>query len=692
MVKKIGISIASLVALTTLWLVGTGAAPPAALFQLAPPSNVNVGAPLTPGSVVNPLVAGRLPAGNTALPNSAWALAGMEGGIPTRTTVCTTLGTAGQSRTFAQSVTLAQINSAIAACGDSQVVMLETGTYGPYSSGVDFAGNDNRTLRGEGADNTLLYFTGVTSCLGTAGQSMICMRDSGLTYYGPGPPQNQVTWTAGYAQGSTSLTLSSTPNLAVGMWIELDQLLDSSDTGNVFVCNEVWNGSSGCTQQGSTPMGRTSRPQHQRVKVVSCTPACGGGTSTTVVVTPGVYMPNIRSGQSPGAWWGSSTGLATGNGVENLSIDGTNIADGHPFYYGVTFIFSVNSWLRNVRIANCPTPKNCVNIAASNHITVESNYFYGNTYDDIGSTTYGVEIFGGGDNLIWNNITHHRASPMVSDGDQGSVFAYNYSFDDWYNPTPCEMGALPAPYCDFMQASNYSHEAGNGMILHEGNESTGAKGDIIHGTSNLFTYFRNRFIGWEPVKVNELGPVFLYADNRYYAFVCNVLGLSGTHTTYATGTGANGDIWRFGGGYSGQGANPAIPSDPIVASSALRWGNWDVVTSSADNTSGDQTGTRWVSGEVPSGDSYLPNPVPSTQTCPASYFRSTKPAFWGNTIPWPAIGPDVSGGNITNTGGHVHKNPAHTCFDSLTDDTEYAIDEYGIRPKHYDASLCYPAP
>ena len=38
-------------------------------------------------------------------------------------------------------------------------------------------------------------------------------------------------------------------------------------------------------------------------------------------------------------------------------------------------------------------------------------------------------------------------------------------------------------------------------------------------------------------------------------------------------------------------------------------------------------------------------------------------------MPWPAIGPDVTGGNVTagsgaaaNLGGHVYKNPAMSCF------------------------------
>ena len=31
-------------------------------------------------------------------------------------------------------------------------------------------------------------------------------------------------------------------------------------------------------------------------------------------------------------------------------------------------------------------------------------------------------------------------------------------------------------------------------------------------------------------------------------------------------------------------------------------------------------------------------------------------------MPYPPIGPDVSGGNITNLGGHAYLNPAANCY------------------------------
>ena len=84
----------------------------------------------------------------------------------------------------------------------------------------------------------------------------------------------------------------------------------------------------------------------------------------------------------------------------------------------------------------------------------------------------------------------------------------------------------------------------------------------------------------------------------------------------------------------------------------MRWGNYDVV----------HAATQWASSEVPSSltDGYA-NPVPASETLPASFWTSKKPAWWGS-LPWPGIGPDVTGGNVPGVGGHVYLNPAANCY------------------------------
>src|SRR5947199_6211709 len=124
-----------------------------------------------------------------------WNQAGVIGGIPNRTSICST---------FNPGATAAQINSAIAACPSGQVVFLNAGTYN-LTSGLIFNNKDNVTLRGAGPNQTILNFTGNTGCGGP--EAAICFfGNSG--YEGAGN-HTSTNWTAGYAKGTTQITLAS---------------------------------------------------------------------------------------------------------------------------------------------------------------------------------------------------------------------------------------------------------------------------------------------------------------------------------------------------------------------------------------------------------------------------------------------------------------------------------------------------
>jgi hypothetical protein len=131
--------------------------------------------------------------------------------------------------------------------------------------------------------------------------------------------------------------------------------------------------------------------------------------------------------------------------------------------------------------------------------------------------------------------------------------------------------------------------------------------------------------------------------------------------------------WANGRGQS----RPPLKDDPRVAETLMRWGNYDTVTQQA----------QWKTSEVPSGIGYLPNPVPADHRLPASFYLSSKPGWWG-TMPWPAVRPDVSGGNGPT--GHVYANPAEACYQSAARDDSYPVDEVGNRILVINASKHYP--
>jgi len=553
-----------------------------------------------------------------------WSGAGVVDGIPDRTSICATLS---------PGVAADDITAAIAACPPGQVVKLNPGTYN-LLTGVRFNGTNNVTLRGSGPDKTLLKFATSDPCMGQGGD--ICVNGTTLSYY-IGDPTYVADWTAGYAKGNTQLTLSDTTGLSVGMFIVLDQLNDESDTGGVLVCSVP----STCADEGPGDAGRPNREQEQFVRVVAI-------NGNTVTITPGLHMPNWRSSQSPQAFWGLPSSTISGAGVEDLSLDHTDAVDGKS---GIYFIFAFNSWVRNVKSVRAN--RNHVWLYESAHITIRDSYFYAT--QNAASESYGIEEYMTSDNLIENNILHHIAVPMQTNSGSGSVFGYNYSFDDFYEVSPT-----------WQQASSYLHGAGTDMVLHEGNEGTGLDGDDVHGSHNFVTAFRNYYIGWEQGKFEQTNPIKLYTFNRYMNVVGNVLGKVGYHNNYqwnVSGLGEETSIYSLGS------ATLDSPADLLVATTLLRWGNYDTVTGLS----------RFVATEVPSGIGLFANPVPNNRNLPASMYHQGKPNWWGSNR-WPAIGPDVSGG--FGPGGHVYRNPAHVCYDSTPQSD-------GIL--NFNADNCYPS-
>src|SRR5207245_1907916 len=142
-------------------------------------------------------------------------------------------------------------------------------------------------------------------------------------------------------------------------------------------------------------------------------------------------------------------------------------------------------------------------------IQIQHNYFYGT--QNAATHTYAIETYGSADNLVQNNIFQHVTAPMVIDNTEGTVFAYNYSTDDYYNVS------------GWMIPSIVIHAGGVGMILFEGNDGSGLEADAIHGTSDFVTG-TSRFGVSEvpsvlsqfanPVPPNNILPASLYLSAK----------------------------------------------------------------------------------------------------------------------------------------------------------------------------------
>lgn len=554
-----------------------------------------------------------------------WSNAGVIGGIPSRTTICASLS---------PGATAAQIDAAIQSCPAGQTVFLNAGTYSGLT-GIKFANKSNVTLRGAGADQTYLSFSTSTGCHGYSVQ--VCL-DSVDTNY-KGAPSNVANWTAGYAKGTTVITLSSTTNLKVGWPIILDQTDDTVDSGDVFENSDA---NHALTGDGGSP--RTGRGEQQIVIVTAI-------NGNQVTISPGLYMPNWTAAKTPQAWW--STSPIFNSGVEDMTIDATLVGTGGTD--AIKIFNCVGCWVKGVR--SMKPNRSHVSIEDSAHITVRDSYFWEN--QNHATVSYGLEFIPCSDCLVENNIFEATTAPRMENGQaEGSVLAYNFDVNNAFTQQLL-----------FLNVSDSTHAIGADMSLREGNESAQFYADVEHGSNQFNTAFRNYYNGFQPnegtTTTSAIIPMPIYAFHRFYNIIGNVLGVQGIQKSYPSSI------------YGTLGYPNGVPAgfDANVARTILRWGNYDVATGGT-RWCGNSSDTGWSTtcagtSEVPSGITNFANPVPTLgdtsagqPPLPASFYLPGKPSWWG-TMPFPAVGPDVTGGNLPNLGGHVYMNPAHNCYTNV---------------------------
>jgi chitodextrinase len=621
-----------------------------------------------------------------------WSGAGIPGGIPDANwTQCgSTIAAYGTS---AAPVSPAAINSAIAACGSDQYVLLGAGDF-YLSSGVDFASKSNVVLRGAGANLTKLHFSAPAGCNGWG--AGVCLAGSN-TYSGGG--YDSANWTGGYSQGTTQITLDSVTGIKTNVTpIVLDQCNtglsgtgcatgSQTDNNQWFVCDA---GSNCISQTANTGVYRTLRAQEE---VVVATAISGSGPYT-VTISPAIRTSNWSAVQAPQAWWGTT--VISNSGVEDLLVDMT----GAGGVRGITMMMSNGTWAKGVAVDDA-NYDHVFNFLSINN-EVRDSYFF-KSYNTA-QQSYGIGCSVSANALIENNVFEQVTDPISLDSAcPGGVADYNFSVNS--------ADVAPTYLFPFVQM----HSAGSAFFLTEGNIGPQALEDDIHGTHQADTYFRNYFNGFQPNNGEQTSSndsaIGFSAFARYMNVIGNVLGSVAWHNVYqyvattATGQACAGgtckDVYDLGYSANTLGQKGAAPNDPRVGQTLFRWGNYDVVNNSV----------QWNASEVPSGDAYYPNPVPATQSLPASFVYSSKPSWIPAGTSWPLIGPDVSAGGIsmctsgtylnslvlnsaqcaggTSTAvmaGHAQPNPAMQCYLNVMSGTP---DGTGSMDTFNPAS-CYP--
>jgi hypothetical protein len=577
-----------------------------------------------------------------------WSTAGVVGGIPSGSwTQCGSTIAAGSSA--------ANITAALASCaGQNKYVLLGPGTFN-LTGTISFPSAGHVVLRGSGANSTFIVggSSGFSACV--LHSAIICaLSPSGSAF---GNPVGVTGWTVGYTQGSNQITVNSAsginttdpPSIIFLEQCETGYTASSPtaactgsavDNGNLFICTDAYNaiGRTGCSTSGTA----NQNAHRGQLEMTTATKIAG---SVLTLADPLIY-PNWTSGQTPRIWSAQSISTV---GVENLAIDNTANSASDL----IQFFNAYNFWVTGCKFSHWAFWG--IETFQGLHGTIQNNYFT----DTTGVDSYGVRFEGAGHNLIENNIFTRSLSAVVFDGPSaGDVVAYNF--------------AINAKLANnFMKGLFFSHDQ-NAYDLYEGNVTPIQWNDSNHGTTNMLTRYRNFFSGWESCANGQCGAnifdgwtnsfVDLYAD-RYQNNVANVLGTPGYHTSYKSSSGS------LGGG-DGTVVIPAgaafspLPTDPLVSSTSMYWGNYDVVTN-AVRWCGNSSDTSWATtcgsvSEVPTGARTYPSSIPSKgdtgagqAALPASFYLSSKPSWFGS-IPWPAIGPDVSGGNVGQCSGSLN--------------------------------------
>jgi hypothetical protein len=336
----------------------------------------------------------------------------------------------------------------------------------------------------------------------------------------------------------------------------------------------------------------------------------------------------------------------------------------------IQFVWATNSWVKDVSLINNTGASDSAHkhvwIASSSHITVRDSYLYGASPTSEG---YGVDFWESSDNLAENNICQHLPTCEIMEGGTGNVFGYHYAVDNYYTG-----GGYAA---NWQQCDQFHHNAGDYYNLWEGNIGTCHTEDSIHGTAFANTVFRNALSGFDPAVTNgtakstNILSVNDMAYSRYTNYVANVLGYGGRASIYQylmsalldCGSGSSGLVFAIGDSDQNVasatcGYGYSVSNDLTASGTIMRWGNWDAASGSV----------RTNSTEAGSNASTYPglgSPSTSWSSFPSLYMAD-QPAWWafpsGSSSPWPGIGPDVTGGNISGAAGHAFLNPAANCY------------------------------
>lgn len=514
------------------------------------------------------------------------------GGIPNYTNVtCTGLDPTGVADNTSR------IQTCINNAASGTAVFIPAGR---YKISADLNMKSNIALRGAKATASGPFLpsadASMTTLNMTGGSRIVFPGGSKSANWNPGPGTG-TSITAGYTQGSTSLTVSNASIYNVNDWISVYQ---NADPALIDDKNENYQGED-CGASCADP-----HVFQQYTRVI-------GKTGNVLTISPAIYLTSPSpTGQSVRK---QTFGVVMA-GVENMRLNGSGTQAGGI----VRIVFSKNVWVKGVETYNTGAVTGGsphVWIQFSLQCELRDGYYQRGAGNDGGGQNYGILMFNWNSaHKVENNIVRDTRHAIVfQGGSSGSVVLYNYTDDNWESIP----GQPTVPLNSFLSADLMPTHGGHPfMTLIEGNRSSNIWGDYIHGSASHITLFRNRVTcirsSYALVSPFLWVCVNIGTYNRYYNIIGNVIGqtafVTGQVVSSSSATPLQPTIYRFG--WSG---SPGSYTDTQPFSTSLRHGNYNYVSDAADN---------WESADHVLMD---------------SMYYASKPSFFG-TCPWPPFGPE----------------------------------------------------
>jgi len=558
-----------------------------------------------------------------------WSNSGIPGGIPHRTTICSTISasTYGDGSSDATS----GIQSALNSCPSGQVVFLSSGNFRISTLNIP----SNVTLRGAGPDKTILQLYGSGSAISLGTGMLSCYSDA----------PKAVSITGGTTAGSTSIIVSSASGISVGSYLYITELNNPNyvsqvgHEGNCSWCDECWSG------------GR-ARGQIAEVTSVS---------GNTIGISPGLYSAYTLTPQAI-----PFSASVKYSGVEDLQLYARNTG-----YTGNIFMGrAAYSWIKNVH-SNFADGDH-VRIFSSYRGEIRDSYFHDASSHTPGQTDACILLgFKTSGFLIENNILMRlHASIMLNWGAAGNVISYNY-LDQAFDTNAINV-------LMFDLAAHGAHPQFN---LLEGNVAQHFRPDEAWGSSSHNTFFRS----WVTGTTQICEPFF----GRGVPGSCH----PAVQANRALTIDSKSLYYNIVGAIAGSAAvaSQMLEVALVVSPQNRNYEQTAYDMNFGYRGSGGATGdcsststcpaytTAFIHGVYTNADkNIIWDPSHSNHIIPESFYLNSKPSWFGST-PWPPIGPDVTGGS--GPGGHAYMIPAQACYTNTPKDSNgYLV---------FNANNCY---